>query len=153
MDLRGNPGGLLDAAVSVSSLWVPQGKMIVEEKGTTGDIVHNATGNDILNGIPTVVLIDGGSASASEITAGALHDNGVAYIIGQKSFGKGVVQQLLNLGDGSELKVTVASWYRPNGSNIQHKGITPDQTVTISSADASSGNDTQLTAAEAYLSK
>lgn len=153
LDLRGNPGGLLDAAVSVSSLWVPQGKTIVEERGTIGDVTHGAAGGNELNGIPTAVLINAGSASASEITAGALHDNKAAYIIGEKSYGKGVVQQLIRFNDGSELKVTVASWYRPNGQNINHKGITPDQAVKLSDTDAKAGNDTQLKAAEAYLQK
>jgi len=82
-----------------------------------------------------------------------LHDNNVARIIGVKSYGKGVVQQLMNFPDGSELKVTVASWYRPNGSSINHKGITPDQIVTVSDADAKAKNDTQLKAAEDYLNK
>ena len=151
LDLRGNPGGLLTAAVDISSLWLPSGKTVVSERGTAGDQTYTATGNDILNGIPTVVLIDDGSASASEITAGALHDNGEARLIGVRSYGKGVVQQLLQFGDGSELKVTVASWYRPNGQNINKKGILPDQTVPLSDADAKAGNDTQLLAAEAYL--
>jgi carboxyl-terminal processing protease len=97
--------------------------------------------------------VNDGSASASEITAGALHDNKAAYIIGEKSYGKGVVQQLVNFNDGSQLKVTIASWYRPNGQNINHKGITPDKTVKISADDAKAGNDTQLQAAQAYLNK
>jgi carboxyl-terminal processing protease len=151
LDLRGNPGGLLSAAVSVSSLWLPTNDMVVQEKGTVGDVVYDATGGDILNGIPTVVLINDGSASASEITAGALHDNGAAWIIGVKSFGKGVVQQLINFSNGSELKVTVASWYRPNGQNINHKGITPDQVVSMNDANVGTSNDTQLTTAETYL--
>jgi len=153
LDLRGNPGGLLDAAVNVSSLWLSPGKTIVEQKGTGGDQVSTAAGNNILNGLPTVVLIDSGSASASEITTGALHDNHAAYVIGQKSYGKGVVQQLINFKDGSQLKVTVAGWYRPNGQNINHKGITPDQAVILGDTDAKAGNDTQLAAAEAYLAR
>lgn len=153
LDLRGNPGGLLDAAEGVSSLWLPYGKIIVTEKGTIGTEVHSSTGTATLAGIPTAVLINDGSASASEITAGALHDNGAAQLIGIKSFGKGVVQQLIQFNDGSELKVTIASWYRPNGENINKKGITPDQIVTLSDADAKAGNDTQLKAAEAYLSQ
>ena len=152
LDLRDDPGGLLDAAVHVSSLWLPQGQLILQEKrGTTVEQSYYALGNNELHGIPTVVLINGGSASASEITTGALHDNGDAYVIGQKSYGKGVVQQLVNFSDGSQLKVTIASWYRPNGQNINHKGITPDKTVTLSDANAQAGNDTQLQAAEAYL--
>ena len=152
LDLRDDPGGLLDAAVNVSSLWLPQGQLVLQEKrGNTVVQSYQALGGDELNGIPTVILIDGGSASASEITTGALHDNHDAYVIGVKSYGKGVVQQLVNFRDGSQLKVTIASWYRPDGANINHKGITPDKTVTISSADAAAGNDTQLQAAEAYL--
>ncbi len=152
LDLRDDPGGLLPAAVNVSSLWLPQGSTVLQEKrGSTVVNTDFAQGNDELKGIPTVVLINSGSASASEITAGALHDQHSAYVIGEKSYGKGVVQQLINFGDGSQLKVTVASWYRPDGENINHKGITPDKTVKISDADAKAGNDTQLMAAQAYL--
>lgn len=152
LDLRGDPGGLLDAAVSVSSMWLPRNDVILQEKaGKTIVQTYYSTGDNSLNGIPTVVLIDSGSASASEITTGALHDNHVAYVIGAKSYGKGVVQQLINFGDGSQLKVTIASWYRPDGENINHKGITPDQSVDLSASDISSSNDTQLTAAESYL--
>jgi carboxyl-terminal processing protease len=151
LDLRDDPGGLLDAAVNVSSLWLPQGQKILDEKrGSTVVQSYSALGGDELHGIPTVVLINSGSASASEITTGALHDNGDAYVIGQKSYGKGVVQQLVNFGDGSQLKVTVASWYRPDGQNINHKGITPDKTVTEPTT-ATATNDPQLQAAEAYL--
>lgn len=154
LDLRDDPGGLLEAAVRVSSLWLPQGQKILDEKrGSTVVDSSSSLGNDQLHGLPTVVLINGGSASASEITAGALHDHGAAYLIGQKSYGKGVVQQLINFGDGSQLKVTIASWYRPNGQNINKRGITPDKTVNLSDADAQAGNDTQLQAAETYLAK
>lgn len=154
LDLRNDPGGLLDAAVRVSSLWLPAGQNVLQEKrGTTVVQSYSALGGDILNGIPTVILVNDGSASASEITAGALHDNKAAYIIGEKSYGKGVVQQLVNFNDGSQLKVTIASWFRPNGQNINHKGITPDKTVKISADDAKAGNDTQLQAAQAYLNK
>jgi carboxyl-terminal processing protease len=104
LDLRDDPGGLLQAAINVSSLWLPQGQMVLQEKrGTTVVQNYDATGGDVLHGIPTVVLINSGSASASEITTGALHDHGDAYVIGEKSFGKGVVQQLINFKDGSEL--------------------------------------------------
>jgi len=153
LDLRGNPGGALDAAIGVSSLWLPSGTTILTEKGTDGTQTYAATGDDSLNGVPTVVLIDGGSASASEITAGALHDNKVARLIGVKSYGKGVVQKLIPLKDGSELKVTIASWYRPNGQNINKQGITPDQTVNVNATDVAKSNDTQLQAAEDYLNK
>lgn len=148
LDLRGNPGGLLDAAVGVSSLWLDNGKTILQEK--RGGIVENtyyAKGDPILIGIPTVVLIDDGSASASEITAGALHDNRVATLMGQKSYGKGSVQEVLDLGFGGELKVTVARWYTPNGRNIDKEGIEPDKKVSISDADVAAKRDPQLDAA------
>lgn len=154
LDLRNDPGGLLEAAVNVSSLWLPQGTNVLQERrGNTVTQSYNAKGGNTLQNIPTVVLINEGSASASEITAGALHDNKAARLIGTKSYGKGVVQQLINLGDGSELKVTVASWYRPDGENINHKGITPDDTVKISDADLKASKDTQLEKAQSYLNK
>lgn len=151
LDLRGNPGGLLDAAVDVSGLWLPDNKTIVTEKGTNGNQSYTSSGNHPLQGMPTVVLINQGSASASEITAGALHDNDASYLIGTRSFGKGVVQQLVSFGDGSELKVTIASWYRPDGQNINKTGITPDKVVTVSSVDQQANRDPQLQAAETYL--
>ncbi|MHB1865099.1 MAG: S41 family peptidase [Candidatus Saccharimonadales bacterium] len=152
LDLRDDPGGLLTAAINVSSLWVPNGKIILSERrGSTIIQTYYSEGGDILNGIPTVVLINGGSASASEITTGALHDNGDAYVIGNKSYGKGVVQQLINFGDGSELKVTIASWYRPNGQNINKKGIIPDENVNLTAQDVAKNDDTQLNAALSYL--
>lgn len=153
LDLRNNGGGYLDAAEKISSLWLPSGTKILEQRGTTGTEKTYSDGNDVLKGIPTVVLINGGSASASEITAGALRDNKAAYLIGEKSYGKGVVQQLVNFRDGSELKVTVASWYRPNGQNINKKGIKPDQEVKLTDKDTEAGKDPQLDAAQAYLNR
>ena len=155
LDLRNNPGGLLDASVDISGLWLDNGDSILQEKrgGVTVVNSYGASGNGELRGVPTVVLINSGSASAAEITAGALRDNKAAYLIGEKSYGKGVVQQLINFGDGSQLKVTVASWYRPNGQNIHKKGVSPDKTVKISDKDLEAGNDTQLQAAQAYLNR
>ena len=152
LDLRDNPGGEVDAAVNASSLWLPGGQTVFQEK-TDNKVIktYTVTGNDILKGIPTVVLINSGSASAAEITAGALHDNKVAYIIGTKSYGKGVVQQVNNLPGGAELKVTVASWYRPDGQNINHKGITPDEVVKISQDQIKASQDPQQDAAIQYL--
>lgn len=153
LDLRNDPGGLLQAAINISSLWLPHNKMVLQEKrGSRVIATYDSNGNDMLHNIPTVVLINSGSASASEITTGALHDNGQAYVIGQKSYGKGVVQKLINFGNGSELKVTIASWYRPDGKNINHLGIKPDMFVPLTQSDISAGNDTQLKAAEQYLS-
>jgi carboxyl-terminal processing protease len=142
LDLRGNPGGYLSAAVNVSSLWLQKGQTVVSERrGSTIVDTETATGNDLLNGLPTVVLIDGGSASASEITAGALHDNHDATLVGQQSFGKGSVQEVENLPDGSEIKITIAHWYTPDGVNINKKGITPDVVVAPSTT---AGQDPQL---------
>jgi carboxyl-terminal processing protease len=144
LDLRGDPGGYLTSAVNISSLWLDQGKTVVQEKrGGTVVTTEVATGTNPLKGLPTVILIDGGSASASEITAGALKDNGAATLVGEKSFGKGSVQQVEHLLDGSEIKITVARWYRPNGKNIDKQGITPDTVVTNSDADIKAGKDAQ----------
>jgi carboxyl-terminal processing protease len=152
LDLRDNPGGLVDAAVHVSSLWLPGGKTIMQEKrGNTVVQTYTSLGDDVLKGIPTVVLVNGGSASASEITAGALHDNGVATIMGVKSYGKGSVQEIQDFSDGGELKVTVARWYRPNGQNIDKKGITPDKVIQLTDQDIAAGKDPQKDAAIQYL--
>jgi carboxyl-terminal processing protease len=154
IDVRNDPGGLLEASVDIASLWLPAGTKILEERrGSTVTESYVSRGGDILNGVPTVVLINEGSASASEILAGALRDNKAARLIGTKTYGKGVVQQLINLRDGGQLKVTVASWYRPNGQNIDKKGIAPDDLVKISDADLKAEKDTQLQAAEAFLKK
>ena len=152
LDMRDNPGGLLDAAVHVSSIWLPEGKTILQEKrGGKVITTYKAEGNDILSGIPTTVLINSGSASAAEITAGALGDNKVATLIGEKSYGKGSVQQIQELQGGAEVKVTVARWYRPNGQNIDKKGIEPDQTVKMTDDDYKNGTDPQKDAAIAKL--
>ncbi|MEK7602679.1 MAG: S41 family peptidase [Patescibacteria group bacterium] len=148
LDVRNDPGGLLDAAVDVSNIWLEKGKTILEEK--RGNVVvkqFNAKNTPILKGVPTVVLINDGSASASEITAGALRDNNVATLIGVKSFGKGSVQQLVNFGDGTVLKVTIARWYTPSGKNIDKEGINPDQEVKLTEEDAKAKRDPQLDAA------
>jgi carboxyl-terminal processing protease len=154
LDLRSDPGGLLDSAVDISSLWLTPGKTVLSER-RGGAVVrtYKSEGSATLNGLPTVVLIDEGSASASEIVAGALRDNGAAKLIGVKSFGKGSVQQLEDLGDGSMLKVTVARWYTPNGKNIDKQGISPDKEVKLSADDIKNSRDPQLDAAIAELKK
>lgn len=152
VDLRNDPGGYLTDAVDVSSLWLDQGQTVVSERrGSTVIDTLYANGNDILHGLPTVVLINGGSASASEITAGALKDNGAATLVGDKSFGKGSVQQVENLPDGSELKITIARWYTPDGKNIDKQGITPDIQVTNSDSDVKAGKDPQKDKAYAIV--
>lgn len=138
IDLRGNPGGYLDAAVDIASHFLSKGTLVVTEDfgGKEPNSVHTSLGYaDILQGTKVVVLVDAGSASASEILAGALQDNKVAKIIGTKTFGKGSVQTLLDL-DGGSLKVTVARWVTPNGHWIMGGGVTPDITVTYASAGA-----------------
>ena len=152
--MRGDPGGYLKTAVEISSLWLDQGKTVVSERrGGQTLSTDYAKGGNVFKGLPTVVLINGGSASASEITAGALRDNGVATIVGEKSFGKGSVQQVENLPGGGELKVTIARWFTPAGKNIDKQGITPDVLVTISDADVAAGKDPQKDKATANFTK
>lgn len=153
LDLRGNGGGLLTAAQDVSGLWL-RDKVVVSER-TNGKVTDElrSGSNPVLEGVPTVVLTNGGSASASEIVAGALQDNGAATLIGEKTFGKGSVQKLIDLQDGSVLKVTVARWYTPNGKNINKEGISPDKKVELTADDANAGRDPQMDAAKAYLKK
>jgi carboxyl-terminal processing protease len=149
LDLRGNPGGYLESAVDVSSLWLKNKTVLTERRDGVTIKTYKSSGDSPLLGIPTVVLIDEGSASASEITAGALHDNKAATLVGVKSFGKGSVQQPQNLSNGAILKVTVARWYTPNGKNIDKQGIEPDKKVEISADDIKAGRDPQLDAAKA----
>jgi carboxyl-terminal processing protease len=151
LDLRGNGGGYLTAAQDVVGLW-ENNKTVVTEK-TNGKVVDDLkSGTDpILAGLPTVVLVNASSASASEITAGALQDYGTAKLVGEKTFGKGSVQKLISLPDSAQLKVTIAKWYTPNGKNISQAGIVPDKAVTISPDDINAGRDPQLDAAKAML--
>lgn len=151
LDLRDNGGGYVDAAQAVTGLWIDN-KVVVTER-TNGQVVSTlkSGSNPLLAGIPTVVLVNSASASASEIVAGALQDYDVVKLVGEKTFGKGSVQKLIGLPDGAELKVTVAKWYTPNGKNIMTDGIMPDITVTLSQADTDAGNDPQLDAAKKQL--
>lgn len=144
LDLRDNPGGYLQGAVDLSSLWLKEGQEVVQERRGSQPInTLYAEGGNAFAGLPTIVLVNGGSASASEITSAALRDNGDASLLGTQSFGKGSVQQLEQLKDGSELKVTVALWYTPKGININKKGLKPDTVVPISQAQLNAGQDTQ----------
>ncbi len=154
LDMRSNPGGLLDAAVDLSSLWLPSSKVVLQEK-RDGVIIrtYNSKGSAILNGIQTVVLINEGSASASEITAGALKDNGAATLMGVKSYGKGSVQQLDKLPGGAVLKVTIARWFTPNGKNIDKEGISPDTEVKRTDDDFKNNRDPQKDAAINFLKR
>ena len=145
LDLRGNPGGLLDSSVDVSAVWLPMGSTVLEEK-RNGEVVetYKTSTQPILSGFDTIVLINEGSASASEIVAGALSDNGVATLVGQQSFGKGSVQRLIPLRAGGSLKVTIARWFTPDGQNIDKEGISPDVEVELTSDDREAERDPQL---------
>src|SRR3989344_3217603 len=155
IDLRGNPGGYLDSAVNIASHFLPKGTTVVTEDfdEKSDKQIHASLGyNDLPNGTDVVVLIDGGSASASEIFAGALQDAKIATVIGTRSFGKGSVQTLLDLGDGS-LKVTVARWVTPSGHWIMGNGITPDIIVPFTAADAAAKRDPQMLRAVKFLTE
>ena len=144
LDLRNNGGGYVDAAQAVAGVWLDKKLLFTEKSGDKVIDVIYSTGSPVLEGVPTVVLVNGSSASASEIVAGAFQDYKVASIVGEQSFGKGSVQQLFNLENGSQLKVTIARWFTPNNANITKGGITPSVVVKYTDTDANSDNDTQL---------
>lgn len=152
LDLRSNTGGYVDAAQAVASLWLNHGETITEERSGNKTIASiKATGGNILKDIPTVVLIDGATASASEITAGALRDNAGAELVGYQSYGKGLVQEVVSLSNGDVVKVTIAKWYTPNGDNINGEGLKPDEEVEMTAEQYNSGDDTQLERAKEIL--
>lgn len=144
LDLRDNPGGYLNSAVTVSSEFLADG-VVVEERGRhmeSKQLVANPGGN--LTNAKLVILINEGSASASEITAGALKDNDHAILVGEKTYGKGSVQEVKQLSNGAQLKVTVAGWFTPKGVNISKEGIKPDIEVKLTPEDSNAGRDPQL---------
>ncbi|OGI21489.1 MAG: hypothetical protein A2808_00405 [Candidatus Moranbacteria bacterium RIFCSPHIGHO2_01_FULL_55_24] len=154
LDLRNNPGGFLDTAVNMASLMLPSRTVVVIEENGRGERKEmRARGGDVLSGIPTVVLINEGSASASEILAGALQDNREnVTLIGKKSFGKGSVQELIAVGRDTSVKVTVARWLTPQGAQINERGIAPDIEVGITTQDREQDKDPQLEKALEVLS-
>lgn len=132
LDLRNNPGGYLDVAVDLAGWFLKKGTLIVEERKSNGEKnPYVANGNAVLVNIPTVILINKGSASASEILAGALQIQRGIKLIGEETFGKGTVQRLINLSDGSSLKITVANWVLPNGQILEGNGLKPDIIVEL----------------------
>ncbi len=143
LDLRGNGGGYLEAARQLAGLWL-EDKVVVTERtgGRVTDTLKTGTSAP-LKGIKTVILVDGGSASASEILAGALKDHNAATLVGQKTFGKGSVQSIEDLPGGGQLKVTVAKWYTPKGVNISKEGIEPDHKVELTQQDVAASRDPQ----------
>lgn len=144
IDLRNNPGGFLDTAIEMASEWVDDGIIVSEKYSDERKDDHLSRGRARLKDIPTVVLVNQGSASASEIVAGALQDYGKAKIIGKKTFGKGSVQTMQNLSDGSSIKITVAKWLTPKGRSISDEGITPDIEVDLTEDDFNKDKDPQM---------
>jgi carboxyl-terminal processing protease len=147
LDLRGNPGGYLDAAVSMASWYLPLGKTIVRENFGEGkeEKVHRSKGYDIFNDkLKMIILVDEGSASASEILAGALQEYKIAKLVGTKTFGKGSVQELVKVTPNTSLKVTIAKWLTPKGISISEGGLTPDYEVKFTEEDVKANRDPQL---------
>ena len=145
LDLRGNGGGYVSAAKDLLSLWIDGEPILIQKSRHFGDTVEKAgSGKAILKDMKTVVLVNGSTASASEIAAGALQDYGKATIVGEKTYGKGVVQNLYDLSGGTVLKVTTADWYTPNERTINGEGITPDKEVERSYEDINAMRDPQM---------
>jgi carboxyl-terminal processing protease len=154
VDLRNNPGGLLTSANYLSGKWLDAGKVVVIEKyGDGSQESFYSENHPVLKDIPTVVLIDGGSASGSEILAGALKDHQAATLVGKKTYGKGSVQEMRPLPDGSSLKMTIAEWLTPNGTSINKEGIAPDVEVDYTAEDFKADKDPQLDKAVEILLK
>lgn len=146
LDLRGNPGGYLEVSVDMASWFLPQGKVVVSEEEKNGkDQVYRSKGYNVFGDkFHFVILVDGGSASAAEILAGALQQHGVAVLVGTKTFGKGSVQELVSITPDTALKVTIARWITPNGTNLSAGGLDPDVKVEITKDDVEHGKDPQL---------
>ncbi len=144
VDLRNNPGGFLDVAVDMLGFWIGD-DVAVKEKFSDGRVIpYNSNNKPVLKDIPTYILVNNGSASAAEIVAGALQDYGLATIVGEKTFGKGSVQDFIELDDGSAIKITVAQWLTPKGKTIEEVGIEPDVFVELTREDFDEDRDPQL---------
>lgn len=147
LDLRGNPGGFLEAAIDMASWFLPSGKIVVREDfgGKQEEQSYRSKGYDIFNeNLKMIILVNEGSASASEILAGALQEHKVAKLVGEKTFGKGSVQELVKITSDTSLKVTIAKWLTPNGRSISKEGLDPDYVVKISKEDVEKGRDPQM---------
>ena len=154
LDLRGNPGGYLETAVDMASWFLPSGTPVIREDKGEGkeENVYRSKGYDIFNnGLKMAILVDAGSASASEILAGALSEHGIATLIGDTTFGKGSVQELLPVTKDTSIKVTIARWLTPNGNSISKQGITPKIIIKRTEEDIRSGRDSQLERAVEFL--
>lgn len=145
LDLRSDPGGYLAVSVEIASYWLNKGQLVVTEAHSTGENkVYNASGNNTLGGLKTLTLINGGSASAAEILAGALKDHGYTDLLGEQSFGKGSVQEIMDLPGNSAMKVTIAKWVTPGGVNLSEHGLKPDVEVKMTEDDFKEGRDPQM---------
>ncbi len=156
IDLRSNPGGYLEAAVDMASWFLPAGKIIVSEDfgKNAPKTIYRSKGYNIFNeNLKLAILVDGGSASASEILAGALQEHGIAKLVGTQTFGKGSVQELVDITPETSLKVTIARWLTPNGNSISAKGIKPDIVTAVTADDLAKKKDPQREAAERLLLK
>ncbi len=145
LDLRGNAGGYLEAAVDIASWFLPIGETVArEEFGDGSEELYTSKGYDIFDNLPMVILVNGGSASASEIVAGSLNEHGIATLVGKKTYGKGSVQELIPIEEGSSLKLTIARWLTPNGKSISKNGLDPDVEVDFTKEDFEAGHDPQM---------
>jgi carboxyl-terminal processing protease len=151
MDLRDNGGGYLQGAVSLVSMFLKSGTVVTVDSRTQGKEVHAVTGNAMFPTIPLVVLVNGGTASASEITAGALQDSNRAKIVGVQTYGKGTVQEVIDLSDGSSLRVTIARWLTPKGRDLGKQGVTPDIWIDRTTDDYEKSYDPQMVAGLEWL--
>lgn len=154
IDLRNNPGGYLETAIDLASEFIPKKELVaIEEQAGGKQHKFFSSGPTRLAGIPTVVLVNEGSASASEILGGALQDYGIAKLVGKKTFGKGSVQEIDEFTDGSKIRITIAKWLTPKGRYINEKGIEPDVDVDLTAQDINSDNDPQMAKAIEILTK
>jgi carboxyl-terminal processing protease len=150
LDVRGNPGGYLTTSIEVASAYIPSGTIVIE-RSPGQETSHAALDNAIAPDVPMVLLVDQGSASASELIAGALQDHHRAKIVGMPTFGKGSVQTWRTLSNGGGVRITISRWYTPDGHSVSDVGITPDVEVPYVAEDVSGDPDNQLSAAVAVL--
>jgi carboxyl-terminal processing protease len=156
LDLRGNPGGYLSAAIDMASWFLPAGDVVVRENfaGKQPEIVHRSLGRNIFNkNLKMVILVNQGSASASEILSGALQEHGIAKLVGTRTFGKGSVQELIKITPDTSFKVTIAKWLTPSGRSISDGGLTPDFKVEMTDKDREAGRDPQMEKATEILNQ
>ena len=147
LDLRGNPGGYLDSAVDMASYFLPLGDVVVQEDfgSSTPEQIYRSKGYDVFNSnLKMMILVNQGSASAAEILSGALQEHGIAKLVGTRTFGKGSVQELMQITPDTSLKITIARWLTPDGLSISDNGFTPDYNVPMTDADVAAGKDPQM---------